>query len=1088
MAMTRGMVGLLAAVVLSLPAAAAAQSERGTISGLVVDSTKAGLPGVSVVITNTATNQALTAVTSESGAYSAANLAPGSYRVEASIDGFRPVRVDAFPLTAGATARLDLTLEVGAIAEQITVVANTAFVQTSDARVVTNISNQLIDQLPLVVGGAMRSVFDLVGTVAEAKGTGANVALGGGQGGAFGATLDGISVNTNRNADTTETAFLTPSVEAITEFSVETNGFKPEFGQAGGGVVTFASKLGTNKFEGSLYNFLRNDAFDSKGFFEAKKGIYRQNNFGASWGGPVQVPHVYDGTNRTFFFVAYEGFVNRSASNALTLSVPTPEMYNGDFSNWVDSQGRLLVIYDPATTRPNPSGSGFIRDPFPGNKIPASRFSAVAKQYLALAKGVVLPNRAGLVPGTLGYVSNNYLSPGGTNRETTNKYSVKIDHSLSNAHRLSYLFNRGNNRVQPGASGAAGLPEPFNSFQSSSFDADLHRATWDWVIGSRMVNHLTFGVNTFNKDAYSPNVGGNWKDRLCIPNAVDCKVNMGIVSFTEFTTWGGSADNGTEQPRISVKDDVTLVRGSHTWKAGFIFDRQQANGFGQQDIGGRAGFSFLETGIPGATTLANAGGSSFASFLLGAADTGRTETVRYLQQIYPYYSFFAQDDWRINDKLVLNYGVRYEFTRPPRAGGDQYSDFSPTKPNPAVNNYPGALVFAGDGPGREGTRSLFPGYYGALGPRVSFAYSANDKTIFRAGVGRSFGRVTVVQGSSHFAGFIGQYVFASPDSGITSAFNLDQGLPAYPLPPLIDPTFSNNNAVDWFNGQAASRPATYDNWTVSVQREVRKRLTVEVDYNGVYGSHLQAGLLNPNQVPMSVVNDLIARLGPAQTVALLNSQITSAAAVAAGIKPPYPNFSNPAVQTLRSVAQALRPYPQYQAVNVQSGGGDKTGRSHYRAAVVKVNQRLSGGLSVQGSYTFSRIMTDADLFSGSSGSMDAAHPELEWSRGRFDQPHTIKINTVYELPFGEGRRWLTSGVTNQVLGGWRFAAIQSYSSGYPLGVTTNAPLNIFNGTNRPNVTGADWRAPIAGDEFNPLVDRYLNRAACVQPVAALGNA
>jgi hypothetical protein len=754
----------------------------------------------------------------------------------------------------------------------------------------------------------------------------------------------------------------------------------------------------------------------------------------------------------------------------------------------VDSQGRRIVIYDPATTRPNPNGTGFIRDPFPGNIIPAGRFSAVARQYIALAKSAVLPNRAGLVPGTLDYVSNNFLSPGGTTREQTNKFSVKIDHSLSDTHRLSYLFNRGINRLRPGASGAAGLPEPFNTFQSSSFDADLHRATWDWI-GSRMVNHLTFGINTFNKDAYSPNVGQSWKDRVCIPNAVDCNVNMGALTFSEFSTWGGAADNGTEQPRISVKDDVTFVRGGHTWKSGFTFDRQQANGFGQQDIGGRVGFSFLETGIPGATTLATAGGNSFASFLLGAADTGRTETVRYLQQIYPYYALYLQDDWRVNAKVVLNYGARYEFTRPPRAGGDQYSDFSPTKPNPAVNNYPGALVFAGDGPGREGVRNLFPGYYGALAPRVSVAYSANDKTTIRGGVGRSFGRVTVVQGSSHFAGFIGQYVFASPDSGVTPAFALDQGLPAYPLPPQIDPTFSNNNAVDWFNGQAAGRPAVYDSWTASVQREVRKGLTVEADYNGVYGSHLQAGLLNPNQVPMSVVDALIARLGAPQTVALLNSQITSPAAVAAGLTPPYPNFTDPNVQRAgRTVAQALRPYPQYLAVNVQSGGGDKTGRSHYHAGVVKVNQRLSGGLSVQGSYAYTRIMTNADSFSGSGGSMDQARPELEWSVGRFDQPHTIKVNTLYELPFGEGRRWLTSGIANQVLGGWRFAMIQGYSSGFPIGVTTNAPLNIFNGTNRPSVTGADWRAPLAGDTFNPAVDRFLNRAAFVQPIGALGNA
>ncbi|MGH8526262.1 MAG: TonB-dependent receptor, partial [Gammaproteobacteria bacterium] len=396
----------------------------------------------------------------------------------------------------------------------------------------------------------------------------------------------------------------------------------------------------------------------------------------------------------------------------------------------MDSAGRRLIIYDPATTRPNPNGTGFIRDPFPNNRIPVERFSRVARQYLAIARNAVVPNREGLVPGTFGYVSNNYLSPGGTTRETTNKLSLKVDHALSNTNRLSYLFNRTTNRQRPGPSGAAGLPAPFNTFQTQTFDGDLHRASWDWI-GSRMVNHLTFGMNTFNKNAFSPNVDQNWRDNgICIPNAIDCNQNFGIISFTEFATWGGSSYNGTEQPRWSIKDDFTFVKGSHTIKSGFTFDRQQANGFGQQDIGGRAGFDFRETAIPGATSLANGGGSSFASFLLGVADTGRTETIRYLQQIYPYYGFYAQDDWRLNDKLVLNYGLRYEYTKPPRAGGDQYSDFSPTKPNPGVNNYPGALVFAGEGPGREGKSSLVPGFYKALAPRVSFSYSLNDKTAF----------------------------------------------------------------------------------------------------------------------------------------------------------------------------------------------------------------------------------------------------------------------------------------------------------------------------------------------------------------------
>jgi hypothetical protein len=1088
MAIKRVFVVLLATVSLASAVPADAQSERGNIAGVVADPSKAGIPGVSVKVINTGTNATTQVVTAEAGTYTALNLPPGTYRIEAALQGFQTANVEGITLVAGATARVDVFLTLGAVSESVNVTARNTLMQTDDAKVSTNISNELIDKLPLVVGGAMRSVFDLVSTVPEAKGSGTNVILGGGQGGAFGATLDGISVNTNRNADVVETAFLTPSVEAITEFSVETNGFKPEFGQAGGGAITFASKSGTNEFHGSVYNFLRNDALDEKGFFETTKGIYRQNNFGASLGGPVQIPGMYSGKNKTFFFAAYEGFMNNQASNALTLSVPTPEMYDGDFSNWVDSQGRLLIIYDPATTRPNPNGTGFIRDAFPGNKIPANRFSTVAKQYLVLARSAVVPNRAGLVPGTLGYVSNNFLSPGGTTKENTHKISVKIDHALSGAHRLSYLFNRTNNDVTPGDGGAAGLPAPFNTFQTTTFDGDLHRGSWDWIIGPRMVNHLSVGVNTFNKNAFSPNVDQNWQDKVCIPNAVDCNQNFGIISFSEFTTWGGSSYNGTEQPRFAIKDDLTISTGSHTIKGGFTYDRQQANGFGQQDLGGRAGFSFLETGIPGATTLANAGGNSFASFLLGAADTGRTETIRYLQQIYPYYGFYVQDDWRVNAKLVVNYGLRYEFTIPPRAGGDQYSDLSPTKPNPAVNDYPGALIFAGDGPGREGKRTLFPGYYGALAPRLSAAYSLNDKTILRAGVGRSFGRVTVVQGSSHFAGFIGQYVFGSADAGVTPAFNLDQGLPPYPLPPQIDPTFSNNTDVDWFNGQAASRPAQYDNWTISVQREIRKGMTVDFEYNGVYGSKLQAGLLNPNQVPMSVVNDLVARFGPVGARDLLNSNITSAAAVAAGIRPPYANFTNPNVQRSRSVGQALRPYPQYLAVNAQSGGGDKTGRSHYHAGVVKVNQRLTGGVSVQASYTYSRLTTDADSFSGSGRAMDAARPELEWSIGRFDQPHTIKINSVFELPFGAGRRWLRSGIASHIAGGWRIALIQAYSSGLPIGVTTNAPLNIFNGTNRPNLTGADWRAPIAGSEFDPTVDRFLNRAAFVQPVGELGNA
>ena len=1073
-------------VILSAAIVCVAQTERGNITGIVTDSSNASIPNAPVKVINTGTNAVTNVTSSSSGEYSAANLGPGTYRVEVSTQGFQSAVIDGITLTAGATARVDVRLQVGGVTQTVEVQAQNTQIQSEDAKISTSVSNTMVDQLPLVVGGAMRSPFDLVATVPEAK-NGTNLALGGGQGGAFAATFDGVSVNTNRQGNTTETSYLTPSLEAITEFAVDTNGFKAEYGQAGGGVISFASKSGTNDVHGSAYDFIRNDYVDARNFFAATKGVYRQNDFGGSLGGPVWVPKVYNGRNHTFFFFAYEGFRNRQGSPGQISTVPAPEMYQGNFSNWVNNRNQLIPIYDTASTRANPSGSGFIRDQFPNNLIPVQRFSSVSNQYIALAKNVLAPNRPGLTPGTFGWVSQNYISGGGSSAESTTKFSVKIDHSIGSAHHISYLFNRGSDLVKPGASGPAGLPIPFNGFSQSSFDADLHRANYDWTISPRMFNHFSFGINTFNKDAFSVNVGGNWKSKVCIINAVDCNVNMGNVTFSDLSGWGGAADNGTEQPRWALKDDLSYIRGSHSLKFGFTYDHQEANGFGQQQIAGQAGFSFLETAVPGATS--NTSGSAFASFLLGYADTGNTETVRYIKQVYRYYGFYAQDDYHISRKLILNYGLRYEFTLPPVAGGDQYSDFSATTPNPAVNNYPGALIFAGNGPGRQGVRSLIPGYYGAWSPRLGLAYSPNPKTTFRAAVARSFGRVTVLSGSSHYAGFIGQYAFASTNQGITPAYNWDQGLPSYPLPPQINPAFANNGNVDWWNGQNSTRPGEYDNWTFSVQREIRPHLTVEADYNGVTGSRLNAGLMNVNQVPMSVVNPLIAKFGTTQAISLLNSNITSAAAVAAGFTPPYPNFTNASVQRTQSVSQSLRPFPQYLTVDTSNGGGDRTGHSTYHAAILKVNHRMTNLLLFQGSYAFSKIITNADSFSGSGGSLDAGNRGLERSVGAFDQTHTVKLSTVFDVPFGKGRRWFAKGFASHVVGGWRLSAIQVYNSGTPIGVTANGTLPIFNGANRPYVTTYNWRAPLSGSSFDPNKDKYLDATVFpTQPVGVLGNA
>jgi hypothetical protein len=1059
-----------------------AQSERGSISGIVTDPSGAAVASAALSVVSLDTNATVRAVTTGTGEYNAPNLQPGIYRVEITAAGFKRFVQQNVVVAASTTIRLDTQLQLGQVTEQVEVIAAAAALQTDDAKVSTQVQNKLVDELPLVVGGAMRSPFNLVAVVPEARGSGQALSIGGGQVAQWDATLDGYSVGTNRSGDTDEAALNTPSVEALTEFTVDTNGFKAEYGQAGGGIMSFASKSGTNKFHGSAYDFLRNDALDARGFFAQTRSIYRQNDYGFTASGPVWVPKVYNGRDKTFFFASYEGFRNRVGANNTILSVPIPEMYRGDFRNWVDQNNKLITIYDPSTTT-QAAGASAVRTPFPGNQIPTIRFSKTASAIAAFGQGVQ-PN-LGFAPGTSRYVRENYIVTGGTMITPTDKWSVKGDQILGSKQRVSLLWNSTTFRNKPGPSGPPGLPAPLWSGQIQAWDTEAFRVSHDWTLSAHLVNHFSWARNTFTKNSFSGNVDQNWKDKVCIKNVVDCNQNFPTINFSDFSSWSSTSYNGTDQPGWGVKEDLSYIRGSHTMKFGFQHQNQNANGFGQQDIAGRADFNSLSTSVPGQPAIATGGGSSFASFLLGEAYLGRTETIRYVAQKYSYFGFYAQDDWRINRKLTINIGVRYDFTLPPVNAKDEYSDFNPTRPNAGANDYPGALWFAGSGPGRENTRSLVPGWYGGIGPRIGIAYAPDRKTTFRAGFGRSFSRVTAVQGSGHFAGFIGQYQFDNTSQGLTPTFKLDEGLPAYKLPPLIDPTFSNGNTVDWWQGQNATRAPENLSWTFTIQRELPGHTVLEVGYNASVGTHMQSGILNYNQVPTPVFNQLVAQFGGTQALNILRANITSATAQAAGIRLPYASFTG-------TVAQALRPFPQYSTISTGPQNGDKSGHSAYHALRLKADKRLGQGLTFQWSYVLSKLITDSDTYFANSATaaQDQYNRRLEKSIGQYDQTHAVKFSTLYDLPFGKGRKWINHGFLTQVIGGWRVSAVQVYASGLPLALTLNNPLPIFNGITRPFVdTYADWRGPIAGDKFDPNVDRFLKprTAFPAQPAAGFGN-
>lgn len=1058
-----------------------AQSDRGSITGTVTDSTGGIVPDAAVTATNTATNVVARTATNDTGVYAIPALLPGMYKVRVEKNGFKAAEQAQVILAASSTVRVDVGLQVGEVSESVEVSSSVAQLQTDSAKISTSISNKMVDELPLVVGGAMRSPFDLALASPEGKqvaGTGPSTdeafALGGGQVASWGVTLDGVSAGTGRFASVQWASVNTPSLDAITEFTVDTNGYKAEYGRASGGIMSFTSKSGTNELHGTVYEFVRNNAFDTRRFFEAQKAVYKQHDFGWSVGGPVWLPKLYNGKNKTFFFSSMEWFRNREGATSTTDSLPTPEMYRGDFSNWVDANGNKLTIYDPGTTRPNPNGTGFIRDPFPGNIIPQARFSTFAKAVLSAANNVGLPNN-GAAPGSSAYVRNNFINNQGTVINPWTKFSVKIDHAFTDNSKVNFLYNYGkHDGPQAGAGGFPGLPGILNSTRTGRQKSDVYRGAYTWVIKPTVVNNAFGGVNFWKEKNASPNATGGWKSRgVCLINAFDCDATFVQVEFSDYGTWGGSAGDGSENFVFSFGDDLTIIKGKHNFKMGYLYERVHYNGFGRQTLSGLVRGDRRSTSIPGNNNLNTGGGNGFASFLLGESYSGGTENDRFVGQQWRSHSMYFQDDWKITPKLALNLGVRYEFTQPPVEQLDKWSDFTPNKPNPGADGRLGALRFAGFGPGREDSRTLVDGWYGGIGPRVGLAYSLNDKTVVRMSAARSFGVVKTVTGSTHFEGAISIFRPTSTDGGITPAFRLDTGLPPFPQPPSVNPAFSNGNNTAYWNDEAVRLPESYD-WTLSIQRQLSSSLIFETSYNATIGAHLVSGLLRMNQVPFSAFQ----RYG----LSVLQSNITSATAQAAGIQRPYPSFTG-------SVAQALRPYPQYLDIQTREGHGDKSGHSSYHAWIAKLEKRYSGGLMFNTSYVLSKLITDSDSYVGDNSAIDHYNRRLEKSIGQYDQTHNFKASYVYELPWGKGRKWLQSGPASMILGGWRLGAIHGYTSGTPLELTNNNNYNIFNGRGAATVNSYEgWTTDLQNPDWRGA-DRFFQPKSFYgpQPADRLGN-
>src|ERR1022692_3968219 len=1060
-----------------------AQSERATITGTVRDSSGAVVPAANIKITNEATNVAILTTSNSSGDFTVPDLSTGRYDVRVEKAGFRAFQLNGITLDAASTVRADASLDVGESRQTVEVQAAAVQLQTQDATSATSIENTLVNDLPLLVSGTVRTPFDLAALTPDAKNLGGDngFMIGGGQAASYGTSLDGVSTNTSRALSMSWVASNSPSVEAIEQFTAESNGFKAEYGHAGGGNLTYVSKSGTNQFHGSAYEFLRNNDFDANNFFSNSAkipiSIYKQNDFGATVGGPVWIPKVYHGKDKTFFFFSYEGFRNRVGANGTAFTVPTPEMYNGNFSNWVTSNGTQIPIYNPETQVLNSSGS-YTRTPFPGNIIPQSMFSAASMKALSVfqSSGALAPNN-GAAPGTAAYVNNNYLETSGTQVYPVNKLSVKMDHIFNEKYRISGYWGHDKEHQTAGPDGPPTLPGLYTNYNDLLQQTDVFRFSWIWTLGPTKINNFYAGGNNWRQDHKPPQeYTGGWQSKFCLVNVPNCNDNL-VNLFSggtgdTYSTWGGQADNGSENTTYAYNDDFTWTKGHHTFKLGGMLQINHYNGFGRQCEGGCVGFSYEETGVPGGTNP-NAGGNAFASFLLGQADSGQIDTVRFIGQQFTYFAGFVQDDWRITDKLVLNLGLRYDINLPPTGLNDSWSDFSPTTPNPTAGGIPGAVLFAGSGTGRVGSRALANLWTGGIGPHLAAAYSIDSKTVIRASYSRSFGSLVSVSGSTHNSGFTLTQTDSNSSNGVLPTFTLDQGFPAYTIPPFINPSVSNGTSVAWFQGNETTKLPAYDNFHFSVQRQLGSSMVAEISYNGVLGSHLQTELLEYNQLNPSY---LTAFGTVAQSITVLNSLVGSATANAAGVFAPYAAF-NAQLGSRATVAQALRPFPQYTVIDTYAGQGDHSGHSTYHAMIATFSKRLTHGLTVQASYAFSKILTDSDTVWGTQYAADFFNRGLEKSIGAYDVTHDFKFSGVYDLPFGKGKSMLHSGPAAWIVGNWRLAGIAIYDSGQPVGVSTSTTLPIYEngagGRVPAYVTSYSGWQPSYSGSFDPSIDKFF---------------
>lgn len=1145
---------LLAAVLGFAGSGAAAQSSRGAMAGSVTDQSGAAVSGAAITAINLATGGKNTTTSTSAGTYRFSDLPLGSYTVSATAKGFATASNTGVLVQVNITTGLDIKLQPGIVSETVTVDASGLRLETESSDINGTVSDRQIEDLPLSLAqgvGGLRSPESFVFLLPGTTGPGSATTAGGGQGNngvflsrlsggqAYGAEvlLDGASIQRSENGSSFDET--SPSIEALQEFKVTTSTPSAEFGRTTSGIESFSTKSGGNAFHGTAFAIVKNRIFDANNWFNNgfkalnckslsevqcpySKPQDSKYDFGGVFSGPVRIPHVYNGRDRSFFLFAWEKYQLKLGS-VTTSTLPTAAERGGDFRDvlggpvpggtLVNGQNVLVnpctgdpvlynQIFDPRTSRQVSPGV-FCRTPFLNNQIPTTLFSPTAQKLIA---GLPLPNQAPQSTDVSGFINN--FSYAGVAPNTNTTYTIRVDQNLG---QKSKIFASYDTRQNFHLTAAPDLPVPFNNQgYIQTFTTHYGRAGWDYTLTPTLLNHLNLGYNRTN----SVNVSSSLNSSLTASSAGLANDNSTFYPLIVFpspdqpSTFGQQQNGINIDNGIRVNDIVSWVKGRNSIRFGIDYRHQQYS----TNLLGTDTLNFYRDQTAGVSNSCCGSGSSVASFLLGEVGNGG----QYAANVNPrwkswYMAGFVEDDIKLTNNLTINAGIRYDVDLPRHEALNRTSDFSFTAPDAAAGGMPGALVF---GTTCKGCNTAWTDtWYKDIAPRIGFAYvlpHTDGKAVLRGGGAIIYGPLqyndfggSMVQGYNQSRSFAFGGT-ATQGGAFTPAFRLDSTSPADPQNPNVgfpsvsyapntDPAqLTAQNGPGSFQAVGGDlilprdgRPSMTNNWSMQLQDQLAQDLIFTVGYIGQVAQNLRSGFLT------NVNNISQANFGLGDL--LNNSQYNIPLGGASqGYKAPYSTFTGP-------IGQSLRPFPQYDFI-ADDCCLENLGHSSYNALVVSLERRFRNGLNVQASYTWSKTLTDADSaipFSYTSNNQreqaqDTVNLRNDKAYSVQNLPQNFSLSYLYQLPFGHGRKWLNDNrAVDLLIGGWQIGAIQHYSSGQPIdfGCAGGIPFyqNCIEYTLGPaSLNGTDFASPAY--KANKNGPSQFNGQSWFKPAFRLANA